>query len=438
MHTGFSLSRGSSIEHMNRLIFLNRFFHPDHSATSQILSSLAFYLAQTGREVHVITSRQRYGQAGANLPAQEIVRGVHIRRVYSTQCGRSRLVGRGIDYLSFYASVWRCMLTLADQNDILIAKTDPPLLSVLAMSAAERRGAHLVNWLQDLYPEVAIQLGVPFLKGCIGRALSRIRDASLRSAAANVVLGRRMAERVVSCGASPSRIHVIPNWCDEEQIYPIDHSENPLRRLWALDNKFVVGYAGNLGRAHEFGTILDAAKRLRNEHHFIFLFIGSGHYFKELDQRVKKSGLENLFRFVPYQEEMFLNQALCVADVHWLSLRPELEGFIVPSKFYGIAAAGRPVISITAKDGEIAQLVRQYDCGVVIEPGNSEALADSLVLLSQNYERVIAMGVHARAMLDAHFTRRQAFERWRGVLQAIERLPIEGGSSSISVDTRSE
>ena len=154
---------------MTRLIFLNRYFYPDHSASSQILSDLAFHLATIGKEVHVVTSRQLYDDHRARLPAEEIVRGVHIHRIPTTRFGRSTLLGRSLDYLSFYASMWRYTRALARQNDILIAKTDPPLISVLAMLAARHRGAHLVNWLQDIYPEVAMQLGVPFFKGRIDR-----------------------------------------------------------------------------------------------------------------------------------------------------------------------------------------------------------------------------------------------------------------------------
>jgi len=404
---------------MRRLIFLNRFFFPDHSATSQILSDLAFHLAASGREVHVITSQQLYDDPEAQLPAQEIVEGVHIHRVSSTRFGRSALLGRGIDYLSFYASMWRSVLALADRGDILVAMTDPPLTSVLAMRAAERRGAQLVNWLQDIFPEVAIQLGVPFVKGPISQGLLHIRDASLKKAVANVVLGHRMAERVLSRGVSSDRLHVIPNWSDDDQISPIPHGDNPFRREWGLEGKFVVGYSGNLGRAHEFHTVLAASQRLRNNANIVFVMIGGGHQLDELARCVKDRGLDQIFRFIPYQDRASLKYSLCVPDVHWISLRPELEGLIVPSKFYGIAAAGRPVIAITATDGEIALLVRKYDCGLVIEPGNADALAEALILLSADSERTAAMGARARAMLDAHFTRHQSLERWRDVLENI-------------------
>jgi colanic acid biosynthesis glycosyl transferase WcaI len=403
---------------MKRLIFLNRYCFPDHSATSQILSDLARHLAASGREVHVITSQQLYDDAEAKLSTREIVQGVHIHRVCSTRYGRTALLGRGIDYLSFYASMWRYVLALADRGDILVAMTDPPLTSVLAMRAAERRGAQLVNWLQDIFPEVAIQLGIPFLKGPIGKGLLHIRDASLKNAVANVVVGHLMAERVLACGAASEGLHVIPNWSDDDM--PLIRAEdNPFRRQWGLEGKFVVGYSGNLGRVHEFHTVLAASEQLRNNRNIVFVIIGGGQQLDELARRVKERGLDHIFRFIPYQDRASLKYSLSVPDVHWISLRPELEGLIVPSKFYGIAAASRPVIAITAADGEIARLVKKYECGLVVEPGNANALVEALALLSADGERVTAMGARARAMLDAHFTRHRSLERWRDLLENI-------------------
>jgi glycosyltransferase involved in cell wall biosynthesis len=134
---------------------------------------------------------------------------------------------------------------------------------------------------------------------------------------------------------------------------------------------------------------------------------------------VKQRGLEQSFRFFPYQDQTQLKYSLCAADVHWISLRPEMEGLIVPSKFYGIAAAGRPVIAITSRDGEIARLVEEHGCGLVISPGDAGSLAEGLELLSADEKRVGEMGRRARAMLDASFTSRQAFKRWAQLLEKI-------------------
>src|SRR4051812_23582 len=115
---------------MKRIIFLNRFFFPDHSATSQILSDLAFHLAGKGRDVHVITSRQKYDEPGAELPASEKIHGVTVHRVRSSRFGRTMLVGRGVDYLTFYRSMMQVLGDLAQRGDIVVAKTDPPMLSI--------------------------------------------------------------------------------------------------------------------------------------------------------------------------------------------------------------------------------------------------------------------------------------------------------------------
>src|SRR3954453_3798908 len=96
---------------------------------------------------------------------------------------------------------------------------------------------------------------------------------------------------------------------------------------------------------------------------------------EELARIVKIRGLESTFRFRPYQERALLKYSLSVPDLHWISLKPSLEGLIVPSKFYGIAAAGRPIIAITAQNGEIARLVREHNCGLIIAPGQVDTLA---------------------------------------------------------------
>src|SRR5450631_1616978 len=363
---------------MKRLIVLNRYFFPDHSATSQLLSDLMFYFASAGVEVHVITSRQLYDDPQRPLPASATERGVFIHRVSTTKFGRSVLPGRAIDYLSFYRSAYNLMRSLIEPGDTVVAMTDPPLCSILGTRAARKKGARLVNWLQDIYPEIAVELGVPLFKGPIAYGVCYWRDRSLKSAAVNVVVGEGMAERLMKRGVRPDQIRVIHNWIDDADIIPIPPEQNQLRKVWGLEDKFVVGYSGNLGRAHEFDTIMAASELLRHDPRIVFLFIGSGHLHDQLAKLVQSRGLASHFRFLPYQKRAQLKYSLAVPDLHWLSLKPALEGLIVPSKFYGIAAAGRPTIAITAADGEIANLVRLNKCGCVIEPGDGEKLAATI------------------------------------------------------------
>jgi glycosyltransferase involved in cell wall biosynthesis len=405
---------------MKRLFFVNRYFHPDHSATSQLVSDLAFHVAASGRQVCAITSQQLYDDAKFRLPATETIRGINVVRVPTSQFGRAGLIGRAVDYFSFYASAWRALRKLVKRGDVIVAMTDPPLVSIPAMQVATGRGAHLINWMQDVYPEVAFELGVPVIRGPIKGTFAYLRDRTLQMAAANVVVGQRMRDKITSLGAATEKIQVIHNWCDDEQISPVSNADNPLRRDWGLENKFVVGYSGNLGRGHEFDTVLAASERLRHNPRIVFIFIGGGHRMDELERIVKSRRLDTSFRFVPYQDRINLKQSLGVPDVHWISLKPAVEGMIVPSKFYGIAAAGRPTIAITARDGEIARLVLEHSCGLVIEPGQADALAEAIARLSNDPQSLAAMGQRARAMLEAHFTRRQALDRWSDVLDRVE------------------
>ena len=139
----------------------------------------------------------------------------------------------------------------------------------------------------------------------------------------------------------------------------------------------------------------------------------------ELTRIVHARGLDHMFRFIPYQDRELLKYSLAVPNVHWISLKPAVEGMIVPSKFYGIAAAGRPIIAITSADGEIARLVREYECGLIVEPGQAKALAQAILTLSADPSSVTCMGARARAMLDERFTRRHAYQQWRDVLDRI-------------------
>lgn len=408
---------------MRRLIFVNRFFFPDHSATSQILSDLAFHLAASGREVAVVTSAQIYDAPRTSLPEFETVNGVQIHRVPSSRFGRGSLIGRSLDYLTFYRSARRRLVGLARPGDLLVAKTDPPLLSLPVMAAARRRGAGLINWLQDLYPEIAVALDVPFVRGpFVAQQLARRRDRSLQAAEANVVVGELMAEKLAALGVAPARIHVIPNWCNDLELRPLAHSENPLRQAWGLQDKFVFGYSGNLGRVHQFETVLAAAASLRDDGRFVFLMIGGGKRYQELRSAVERDGLASSFRFMPYQPRQALAQSLGVCDAHWISLNPKVEGLLVPSKFYGIAAAGRPIVTIGDPNGELGRMVTAQSCGFAVKPGDAGALVGILQRLAHDPDAAAQMGARARDLLERRFSRAHALQRWGQLLNRLDQM----------------
>jgi colanic acid biosynthesis glycosyl transferase WcaI len=401
-----------------RVIFINRFFHPDESATAVLLSDLAFHLAGRDWAIHVVTSSFLYTDPSANLPRREKVRGVTIHRVWSSRFGRGSVSGRACDYVTFYASATVKLLVLANRGTIVVAKTDPPLISLFAAACSSVRGSRLVNWLQDLYPEVAVEMGFAPRKGIATRLLSRLRNLSLRSSNAVVAIGERMRALLAKSGIEANKINVIPNWTDDHELRPLA-GKSALRGEWDIpDDVMVVGYSGNLGRAHEAETLLGAARALRERGDILFLFVGGGHESEILKKRVAKEGLRNI-RFEPYQPRSRLLETLSVPDLHWISLKPAFEGLIVPSKFYGIAAAGRPVIAIADPDGEIANIVRQYSCGRILEPGDVAGLVDCLTALAASAQLRKELGENARRAIDEEFSRQRALGKWEQLLEEV-------------------
>lgn len=416
-----------------RVIFVNRYFYPDHAATSQLLSDLAFALAQQEREVCVVASRQCYDDPQAVLAQYENVAGVSIHRAWSTRFGRANLFGRALDYVSFYCSAGWTLARAARRGDIIVAKTDPPLISVVAGAVAAWRGALLINWLQDLFPEVAAglldnaadsrrhgnrrSLKNKLLAG-VCRLLRKFRDKSLRQARCNVAIGELMRQRLLDLGIADAHIRVVHNWADGQAIQPIAAAENPLRAEWLIADKFVVGYSGNLGRAHAIDTLLAAMELLRDDERIVFLFVGGGAQMQRLQEECRRRGLSHVL-FKPYQPRERLHLSLSVPDVHLIVLQALMEGLIVPSKFYGIAAAGRPSVYIGAQHGEISAILRAAECGFTAPPGDGACLAAMLRRLAADSSLCETLGGNARRVFERRFEQRLALQAWSDLLDAL-------------------
>ena len=238
-------------------------------------------------------------------------------------------------------------------------------------------------------------MGLRLARGPVGGALRAVRNASLRGAEMNVVLSRAMAARLAASGVPRPRLTVIPNWADGERIRPLAPRHNPLRAAWGLGDRFVVGYSGNLGCAHAVEPLLELIALLADEPGLAFLFIGAGAGYRPLRAALAARGLENVV-FRPYQDQALLPQSLTVPDVHLVTLRPEWEGLVVPSKLYGALAAGRPVVFIGDPEGDVARIVRDGP-GLVARPDAMPALAAELRALRRDPARLARMGAAAGA-----------------------------------------
>jgi colanic acid biosynthesis glycosyl transferase WcaI len=253
-----------------------------------------------------------------------------------------------------------------------------------------------------------------------GAAIRRIRNRSLGIADRIVVIGERMASEVAKTGASPERIEVIHNWADGVAIQPVDRDANALRRQWDLGSDFVVGYSGNLGRVHEFETMLDAAALLKDDPGIRFVVIGRGPRLQQVKDRVAREGIANV-RFEPHQDRDMLGQSLGVADVHLSVLQPGFEGLVHPSKLYGIMAAGRPTIFIGDARGETAAILSATGSGIAVESGDSAGLVAAIKFMRDREETRLEMGRAARRAFDERYALPIALRRWRALLGSLGR-----------------
>lgn len=394
-----------------RIIFVNRVYWPSTAATAQLLTDLAEGLVPRLRDwtVHVIAA----GEASTRQ------NGVTIHRTGTSE-QHGGLVSRALNHRRFLRAARRQLAALVRPGDVVVAMTDPPMLGAALTREAVARGASVVHWVQDIYPEIAAVHFGP-VAGFFLSPLKAARDSAWHAAAACVTLGEDMAGFIAGRGIPAGRVTLIPNWAPRELQAPADPAAIAARRAhWGLAGKFVVAYSGNLGRVHEFATILQAAELLRSNPAIVFLFIGQGARFDEIRTTARDRGLANI-RLLPPEPRENLAASLAAADAQLVTLRPAYGALVYPSKLAGALAAGRPVLFVGPPAGDIARLLQRDECGAALAPGDAAGLAEAITRWQADAALRARLGGNARAAYERQFTGDTALARWEEVLKKVSR-----------------
>jgi glycosyltransferase involved in cell wall biosynthesis len=378
-----------------RLLFVNQYYWPDHASTAQHLTDLAEHLAARGHDVHVVCSQGAYKPGTPRPSRNEIHNGVQIHRVPATSLGRKSTLHRMIDYLSFYARAFLLAIFLP-RFDVVTTLTTPPIIGLVGTVLRRLKGSRHVYWSMDLHPDASIALGRMSPTNPVVKWLSWISDTVYRQADKVVVLGPYMADRIAAKKVKRERIAVIPVWSRRDEIYPLPREGHELRGSLGLDEKFVVMYSGNLGLAHRFTEVIEAARRLKDREDLVFLFVGGGPRLAEVQTAKETEELTNI-RLMDYFPREQLHASLSVADVHLITMRSEMTGIVVPGKLYGAMASGRPTLFVGPNHCESADTIREADCGLTVELGDVDALVRAINELSSDHERAAEYGRRARA-----------------------------------------
>jgi glycosyltransferase involved in cell wall biosynthesis len=427
------------------VLVFNQFFFPDAVATSQLLTDVARALVEEGHSVRAICGRGGYaGENGGELP------GVSIVRTWALPFGHGA-AARVLSYLSYLCgAIWHGLR--GPRPDVVVTLTTPPVLSLVGWLVRAARGGRHYIWEMDVYPDIAVELGVLRAGAWWTRGLGWALDAVRRRADGVIVLGESMRERLLGHGIPSERLFVSENWADGEEIQP---------RAFPPATTLQVLYSGNLGLAHDVETLCGALETLAGDPRFQFTFAGGGpqrgaleRFCRErgtageektsggkeaalpiwrsavpgrADRGGRPAGLADQgaapmvcptveFRGYCARDELAASLAGC--HVGLVTQKAATVGAVVPSKVYGLMAAGRGVLYVGPGNGTPARLIRRFGCGWHVEPGDVAGLAAVLRRLAEDSGEVEAAGARGYPAFREYYDRPTGVGRIVGILGA--------------------
>ena len=384
-----------------RLVVVTPHFAPDVAPTGAVVTRIVEELGRRGHVLEVVTSLPWYRHHRVEEPyvgrlwRYEDTPWGRITRLHPFPPGDKRaLVRRAASYAAFsaLAAAWAARGQAADG---VLAVSPPLTLGLAGWVAARTRAGPFVFNVHDVFPDVAIELGV-LTQPLLIRAARRLERLCYERADAVTVLSEDLADNVSAKVSEPAKVRVVPNFVDTAEIVPAER-ENGYRRENGLQGRFVVMYAGNVGLSQSLDLMLAAAAALQEEPDVVFVINGDGAARRELERRAR--GLDNV-RFVGLQPAERLPEILAAADVHVVPLKRGLARSSVPSKTYSILAAGRPLLASVDSGSEIARLCSRSGAGIAVPAEDAEAFTKAVRYLLETPEEAARMGDAGRVFVE--------------------------------------
>lgn len=384
-------------------VIFSQVYVPDPASVGQHLHDVAAEMARRGHRVIAYVSGRGYDDPSIKYPRREMRDGVEVRRIPLASFGKTSIPRRVAGTASFMGQVFLRGL-FSPRPDALLVSTSPPMIGFIGRLVTFLRSWRgripLIYWAMDLNPDQLIAMGKLKETDRAARFLERSNRKILDRSDLVVALDRFMADRLRPRTTDlDSRLLVIPPWPHEDHVEPVSHDENVFRKQHDLNGKFVVMYSGNHSPANPLDTLLEAAKTLKSDDRFRFLFVGGGVQKKEVEKFVRDNDLSNAL-CLPYQPIESLRFSLSAADVHVVSLGGDMVGIIHPCKVYGSMAVARPVLFFGPKPSHVSDLLDQYAFGRHVNHGDIDAAVATLnALAALPQTELDEMGATARRVL---------------------------------------
>jgi glycosyltransferase involved in cell wall biosynthesis len=395
---------------MHAITIFTQYFYPHHGSTSQLITDLAKGLSQQGYTVNILTGTK------SGETSLESLSNININRAFSPVKSSISIFSKIISSIFFLiVALWYVTFRVPGNTSILIV-SNPPYAGIIGILFKIVHRGKYYFLLQDIFPESAAMSGIMKEKSVLYKFFGKLIYTTCKYSKYTIVLSSSMQEFLEKKYPDLNpQIKVIENWAIED-IPTIHKQENDFAKQHKLDGIFTVLYSGNLGRLHDIETIAEAAKILKNEP-VKFVFIGGGAKTKIVKQSIEKYRLQNIL-ILPYQPRELLPLSLTACDISLISLISGAESIVAPSKLYGMLAAGRGIISISAPNSYIDKLLTNSGCGINVSPDNPRSLADTIRQLANDDQRVKSMGELARQLYKTRY-------RFKHALYQYEKLIFE-------------
>ena len=407
-----------------QLLVLCQLFYPELVSTGQTLTELCEELVDMGLDIEVVCAPPSIVNPREKVPKYLEHNGICIKRVWATNFPKLNFIGRVVNQITYAGSVFFYLLFDRTRRPILVL-TNPPFLAFFcALLRKFKIGNPYIYLIFDVYPDTAINVGILKEKSFLSRLWELINKVSFKYASKIIVIGRCMKDiidsKVNKYGIDfKDKIQMIHIWSDDKIIRKIAKDKNPYIEKWNLKDKFVVLYSGNMGRFHDMETIMEVAKNsMASYKDIVFLFVGEGYKKSWMMEFAKKYNLTNC-QFHPYVERKDLGNMLSCANIGLVSLSEGQEGLSVPSKTFGLMAAGIPVIGIMSPFSEIARIFVEEKCGIVVKTRDVEDLKNTIITLYNDYESLEAMSENARRAIDTKYNLCTAAKLYMEIIEEI-------------------
>lgn len=416
-----------------KILIYAHYYAPDVASTGQILQDLAEGMTDEFDVTVICTVPSYTGKIAEAYKGKKFFRekigDVRILRVPVPEFTKSSKKSRIKNLLAYYLGA-RKATGMVGEQDYVFAISQPPIMGgMLGVYGKKKLGAKLIYCIQDFNPEQIMATGY-FRFRAILKAAMRFDKRSCRKSDLVVTVGRDLCktlEQRFQGGIVPNYV-MINNWIDEKEIYPLptdDAGVTAFRREYGLDEKFVFMYSGNIGLYYDLEGLIQVIEKFQNAktpdgREVMFAFVGAGSVLDKLKKYQKEHQLEHVV-FIPYQDKDKLIFSLNAADVHWCVNAKGIKGVSCPSKFYGIAAVGKPVLAVLEPGSEVRMLIEEIGCGRCSEPGDYERTTEAIRWFINHAcdEEIIEMGRRGHEYLLKNLTKDCSVRKY---IEAIERL----------------